>query len=101
MQTPSFPNSLFVVLGVLLILNVVTWAIYRWDKRRARRGARRVSERTLLLLAWLGGWMGALVAVYAHRQRHKAQKLSFMLPLWVAVIVWVGGIMWWFTQGGA
>jgi uncharacterized membrane protein YsdA (DUF1294 family) len=85
----------WLLIFALAVLNALTWAVYRWDKRQARRGARRISERTLLVLAWVGGWVGALVAVYGHRQRHKAQKLSFMLPLWLAVIVWVGGIAYW------
>jgi uncharacterized membrane protein YsdA (DUF1294 family) len=74
--------------------------VYRWDKRQAQRGARRISERTLLLLAWVGGWLGALVAVYGHRRRHKAQKASFMVPLWLAVIVWVVGAVYWISALG-
>jgi uncharacterized membrane protein YsdA (DUF1294 family) len=73
-----------VAAGALLALwNVATWAVYRVDKARARRRARRVSERSLLAMAALGGSPGALVAVYAHRQRHKARKRRFVTPLWL------------------
>jgi uncharacterized membrane protein YsdA (DUF1294 family) len=67
---------------LLAAINATTWAVYRLDKRRARRAARRVPERTLLGLAAAGGIVGALLAVYAHRQRHKARKGRFMAALW-------------------
>ena len=89
----------WLLIFALAVLNALTWAVYRWDKRQARRGARRIPERTLLLLAWIGGWLGALLAVYGHRQRHKAQKPRFMMPLWLAVIAWVGGIAYWLSMG--
>jgi uncharacterized membrane protein YsdA (DUF1294 family) len=84
------PTQLLLAPALLVVLNLVTWASYRWDKRQAgRTGARRIPERTLLALAWLGGWIGALVAVYGHRRRHKARKLSFLIPLWLAAFTWL------------
>jgi uncharacterized membrane protein YsdA (DUF1294 family) len=79
--------------ALLVVLNLVTWASYRWDKHHAgRSGARRISERTLLALAWLGGSFGALVAVYGHRQRHKARKRRLLIPLGLAVCTWLAGL---------
>ena len=87
------PAQLLLALALLLVLNLVTWASYRWDKRQAgRSGARRIPERPLLPLTWLGGWLGALVAVYGHRRRHKARKIRFLLPLWLAVFTWLAGL---------
>lgn len=73
------------VLGGVAAWNALTWAVYRIDKARAGRARRRISERTLLLMAALAGSPGALVAVYAHRRRHKAGKRSFIVPLWLIV----------------
>ena len=87
------PAHLLLAPALLVVLNLVTWASYRWDKRQAgRSGARRIPERTLLALAWLGGWIGALVAVYGHRRRHKTHKLRFLIPLWLAVLCWLAGL---------
>ena len=78
-----------VVAALLIAWNLVTWATYRVDKARARaaRGARRIPERSLLAMAAASGSIGALIAVYGHRQRHKAQKLAFVAPLWAIVAV--------------
>jgi uncharacterized membrane protein YsdA (DUF1294 family) len=66
--------------------------VYRWDKHQAGRRAQRISERTLLRLAWYGGWPGALIAVYAHRARHKARKVAFLRVLWIASATWLTGV---------
>ena len=62
-----------VALAVWLIaINVVTFAVYGIDKRRARRGAWRVPEKTLFLLPLLGGSLGALLGmrVFHHKTKH-------------------------------
>lgn len=68
------------VLGALLGLlahNVFVAIVYAFDKARAKRGGRRVRERTLLLLAFFFGALGALVAM--HAVRHKTRKNVFRI----------------------
>ncbi len=64
-------------LGISLLACVLT----AWDKRRARRGGRRVAERTLFTVAALGGALAMLVTM--HLARHKTRHRRFMwgLPL--------------------
>ena len=56
----------------LLIISALTFLTFGADKRRARRDRRRVRERTLFLLAVLGGSIGALLGMYVfrHKTRH-------------------------------
>ena len=56
----------------LIVINLVTFAVYGIDKRRARRGAWRVPEKTLFLLPLLGGSIGALLGmrVFRHKTKH-------------------------------
>ena len=56
----------------LIAINLVTFAVYGADKRRARRGAWRVPEKTLFLLPLLGGSGGALLGmrVFRHKTKH-------------------------------
>ena len=53
------------------------------DKRRARRGAWRIPERTLLLFGFFGGALGEFSAMLLIR--HKTKHLKFMrrLPLFI------------------
>ncbi|MBZ0092152.1 MAG: DUF1294 domain-containing protein [Sulfuricellaceae bacterium] len=64
-------------------MSAVTAVAYAWDKSRARRGGRRVSEQTLHLMAALGGWPGAALAQRACR--HKTRKASFQAVFWLTV----------------
>ena len=98
MSIAELSPALWAVLGLALVgMNVVTWGVYRWDKAQANQRGRRVPETTLLTLAGLGGIVGAFVGVYGHRQRHKARKPAFMLPLYLiasAYLIVCGAIIW-------
>ncbi len=56
----------------LIAINFLTFALHGADKRRARRGAWRVPEKTLFLLPLLGGSVGALLGmrVFRHKTKH-------------------------------
>ena len=78
---------------VLLLASVVTFAAYGLDKRQAQRSGRRISEHTLHLLAFAGGWPGAIAGQQVFR--HKTQKLSFRIKFWLLLalhLALVGGI---------
>lgn len=67
---------LFAALGAV---NLLGFLLMGADKRRARRGAWRISERTLLLTAALGGSVGAVFGMLVFR--HKTKHLKFTLGL--------------------
>lgn len=62
-------------------INGIAFCAYGLDKRRAVREEWRISERTLLLLAFLGGAAGAFLGmkVFHHKTRHR--KFSLGVPL--------------------
>jgi uncharacterized membrane protein YsdA (DUF1294 family) len=77
---------------LLLALNLVTFLLFGWDKRRARRQGWRTPESTLLGFSWLGGFLGGWWGMRVFR--HKTRKMSFRVkmvlatllsPLWLAV----------------
>lgn len=61
--------------ALFLALNLFVFSIYFLDKQAARDGRRRVSERTLLTLALIGGSLGAVAAQQI--LRHKTRKEPF------------------------
>lgn len=75
--------TLLLIAGMVL-MSVLSYAVYALDKRAAQRGRRRVPERTLHLLALLGGWPGALLA--QRRLRHKTAKPRFLIVFWLTAL---------------
>lgn len=68
----------------LVVVNLVTFAFYRYDKRLAQRqGATRVPEVILLALLIGGGVLGGAAAMLM-RPRHKTRKPAFWIVLCVA-----------------
>jgi uncharacterized membrane protein YsdA (DUF1294 family) len=62
-------------IGLFAALNAFVFSIYFFDKQAARYGRWRISERTLLTLAFFGGSLGAVSA--QRLLRHKTQKEPF------------------------
>ena len=61
------------LLYYLIVINVVTFLVYGIDKWKAKQGSWRISEATLLILAVIGGSIGALLGmkVWHHKTMHK------------------------------
>lgn len=76
-------------------LSLIAFTVYAMDKSAAGRGARRVPERRLHLLALAGGWPGALAA--QRLLRHKTRKQVFQARFAASVAgncVLLGGLLW-------
>ena len=61
----------------LFVLSLALFLLMGFDKNQARRGARRVPEKRLFLLAALGGAIGGFFGIYAFR--HKTRHWTFVL----------------------
>jgi uncharacterized membrane protein YsdA (DUF1294 family) len=73
----TFAQFYFLVVCAMSILSIF---MYADDKQRAQLGEWRIRERTLLLVAFFGGWPGA---IYAQRRfRHKTKKFPFQVNFW-------------------
>lgn len=75
------PTYTKIILAYLLAINVVTFFVYGIDKWKAKRSKWRISEAALLLLAVLGGSIGAWLGmkVWHHKTQHK--KFQYGVPL--------------------
>lgn len=70
------------VRGVLLwfvLINIIAYVVMSEDKNKARARRERVPEKTLFLLAFMGGALGILIAMY--RKRHKTKHASFRIGI--------------------
>ena len=70
----TLTQTLFVWLA---FINLFAIAIFALDKFKAVNGKWRIKESTLLLVAFLGGALGAYVGMQLFR--HKTQKAKFVV----------------------
>ena len=78
-----------IIILVLLFLNLVTFLVYGWDKRKARKGKWRVSESTLLGLAVIGGSAGAWLGMkyWHHKTLHKKFRYGIPAIIFLQILI--------------
>ena len=69
----------------LALINAFAFAAMGIDKAKARRRARRIPEVTLLLLAAVGGSVGAILGMLLFR--HKTRHAAFFIGLPVIFVL--------------
>ena len=69
----------------LIIINIAAWLMYGLDKWKAKSGAWRIPERTLLLTALLGGSAGALAGMLLFHHKTRKPKFTVGVPVMLAV----------------
>ena len=76
-----------------LFINVIGLFVMWSDKRKAKKGAWRIKESTLFLVALLGGCLGTTLGMYCfrHKTKHWYFKYGFpaILIAETALVVWV------------
>ncbi|MBQ7539512.1 MAG: DUF1294 domain-containing protein [Bacteroidaceae bacterium] len=74
-------NSIDIIIYYLTFINLLAFFVYGLDKLKAKRGSWRISEATLLLLAAIGGSVGAWygMKVWHHKTLHR--KFRYGVPL--------------------
>ena len=77
----------------LALVNLIAFAVYGADKRRAKKDKRRVPEKTLFLLALIGGSVGALAGMYTYRHKTRHRYFVWGIPaimlVQIALAVWL------------
>ena len=78
-------SLLHIVLIYLAVINMVTFFMYGIDKWKAKKSKWRIPEATLLMMAVVGGSIGAWlgIKVWHHKTLHK--KFRFGVPAIIIV----------------
>ena len=84
-------SKLQILFAALLLVNIVAFAAYGIDKRKAQKGKWRIPESTLLLLAFFGGAPGALMGMRAFRHKTKHRQFKILVPLFLILQLAVAG----------
>lgn len=72
---------IWLILIYTAVMSLIAFAAFGIDKYKAKTNRWRISEKTLFLLALLGGGVGAYLGmkVFHHKTRHK--QFAIGLPL--------------------
>ncbi len=76
----------------LVIVNVFAFFLFGADKRKAKKGQWRISEKALFLSAIVGGSLGAIAGMqfFRHKTQHWYFKYGIPAILIVqAVVLWL------------
>lgn len=72
-------------IGYALIVNILAFVMYALDKKYARMHRWRIPEATLILIALLGGSIGAFLAMQI--LRHKTKHIQFVVTVPLAMLL--------------
>lgn len=70
----------------LLIINMITFFLCGYDKRRSKHHQWRIPERTFFLLSFFGGCYGMYLGMYFFH--HKTRKWYFQYGILFLVLGW-------------
>lgn len=78
----------------LLCISIVTFFVYGMDKWKAKKRQYRIPEKTLLILAVIGGGVGALIGMCFFRHKIKKPKFYLGVPaillMQILILVFIG-----------
>lgn len=81
------------ILLYLIIINASAFLLMLMDKQKAKRGAWRIPESTLMWFAILGGSIGSLLGMYLCRHKTRHIKFTMGIPLiisaQIALLLWL------------
>ena len=78
----------------IIIWNFIVCLIYGIDKLKAIKGGWRISEKTLILLAFLMGGLGAYMGMNVFHHKTKKVKFRILVPVTIVLnivfyLLWV------------
>lgn len=78
-------------LGLYFMLNIIGLIMMRVDKKRAQKHQYRISEKTLWMVAILGGAVGttAGMKLYRHKTKHTSFKVGFPILAVIELILFL------------
>lgn len=76
----------------LILVNLAAFILYGTDKSYAKKGARRIPERTLLLWAWIGGSIGAFLGMKIFHHKTLKPKFAVTVPVLLVLEITIIGV---------
>lgn len=77
----------------LLLLSLITFIMYGVDKKRAKNGAWRIKEATLLLMSFLGGAFGGYPAMLIFLHKTTGEHWYFTFVNILGLLIHIGAFV--------
>ena len=68
------------ILSYLILTNFIGFALMGIDKHKAIKGAFRIPEATLFVVAIIGGSIGSILGMYTFRHKTRHKKFVYGMP---------------------
>ena len=81
----------------LLIINLIGFLSMGIDKFKAKNKLWRTKEKTLFVIAAIGGSIGSIIGMYVFR--HKTKHNTFVYGMPMILGIQIGIIIYWFLRG--
>lgn len=84
-----------IIIGYVIVINVITLMMYGIDKWKAKHSKWRIPEATLLIMAAVGGSIGAWTGIklFHHKTLHKKFKYGvtaiFLIQLGIILFIYL------------
>ncbi|MDI9510108.1 MAG: DUF1294 domain-containing protein [Bacillota bacterium] len=85
-------DILFTIVTVYIsIMSIVGFVAMGLDKRKSIKRGWRISEHTLILIAFIGGGIGSYLGMKVFRHKTRQKKFIILIPLalLINIILWV------------
>ena len=92
-------QEIFTVKNIVIYfitINLIGFFIMWLDKRKAKKAAWRIPEKTLFIITALGGGIGTIAGMYTFH--HKTQKIQFVIGFPLITILEVITIIWFLVK---
>jgi len=90
-------NKYKIFLICLLVVNIVTFLLFGYDKLQAKKNRWRIAEKTLFIFSILGGSVGAIAGMKVWRHKTRKKHFKFGIPL--ILILELSGVLYFVLKG--
>lgn len=84
----------YLLLVYLAVMSLIAFAAFGLDKFKAKTNRWRIPERTLFLLAILGGGVGAFLGMKVFRHKTRHSQFVFGIPAIMILQLALAGFLW-------
>lgn len=71
----------------IVLINLLSFLLFGIDKYLAIKKKRRISEKTLILMMYIGGIIGSLLGMLFFH--HKTKKIKFYIHNIISIMIWM------------